>query len=192
MGKKGVTYSDLNHSKGRHSCESRNPGKHWIPPCQARGGLRQARNDKLHKTYVVMYISLVFFLLIILFATVGTSNAQPKISNFEMSPKEIGYNTEVTISFDYENVEGGLKEAKVFLTQKIQLPGEEKVVTRTSNWQSYLTDLSNYPSASGRFEKKFINADLWRGPQIKLTYEIKVIDKNGKESNICTTTITPK
>jgi len=26
---------------------SRNPGKHWIPG--------QARNDKLHKTYVVMY-----------------------------------------------------------------------------------------------------------------------------------------
>ncbi len=46
MGIKNI-YSDLNHSKGRHSCESRNPGKHWIPG--------QARNDKLHKTSVVMY-----------------------------------------------------------------------------------------------------------------------------------------
>ncbi len=33
---------DINHSKGRHSCESRNPGKHRIPG--------QARNDKLHAT----------------------------------------------------------------------------------------------------------------------------------------------
>ena len=32
--------------KGRHSRESGNPGKHWIPG--------QARNDKLSKTYVVM------------------------------------------------------------------------------------------------------------------------------------------
>jgi len=31
----------------RHSCESRNPGKHWIPG--------QARNDKKEKTYVVLY-----------------------------------------------------------------------------------------------------------------------------------------
>jgi len=31
-------HSDINHSKGRHSCESRNPEKHWIPG--------QARNDK--------------------------------------------------------------------------------------------------------------------------------------------------
>jgi hypothetical protein len=30
-----------------HSCESRNPGKHWISG--------QARNDKLHGTYAVMY-----------------------------------------------------------------------------------------------------------------------------------------
>ena len=36
--------NDINHGKGRHSCESRNPGKHWIPG--------QARNDKPHKTYL--------------------------------------------------------------------------------------------------------------------------------------------
>jgi hypothetical protein len=40
-------HSDINHSKGCHSCESRNPEKHWIPG--------QARNDRLQKTYVVMY-----------------------------------------------------------------------------------------------------------------------------------------
>ena len=39
--------NDINHGKGRHSCESRNPGKHWIPG--------QARNDKPVKIYVVMY-----------------------------------------------------------------------------------------------------------------------------------------
>jgi hypothetical protein len=42
-------YSDINHSKGSHSCESRNPEKHWIPG--------QARNDKLSETYDVMYRS---------------------------------------------------------------------------------------------------------------------------------------
>ena len=40
-------YSDINHSKGSHSCESRNPEKHWIPG--------RARNDKPYKTFVVMY-----------------------------------------------------------------------------------------------------------------------------------------
>ncbi len=138
------------------------------------------------------FISLVLFHLVILFTAAGISNAQPKISNFDISPKEIGYNTEVTISFDYENVEGGLKEAKVLLIQKIQLPGEEKVVTRTSNWQAHLTDLSAYPSAFGRFEKKFVNAERWRGPKIELTYEIKVVDRNNKESNTLSTKITPK
>jgi len=40
-------HSDINRSNGRHSRESGNPEKHWIPG--------QARNDKLDKTYVVMY-----------------------------------------------------------------------------------------------------------------------------------------
>jgi len=137
-------------------------------------------------------ILLVLFQLIILFTTVGISNAQPKISNFDLSPKEIGYRTEVTISFDYENVEGGLKEARAFLIQKFQFPGEEKIITRTSNWQVYLTDLSAYSSASGRVEKKFINPDIWRLEIIELTYELKIIDKNGKESDILATKIKPK
>jgi len=136
------------------------------------------------------------FYTVFLFASIivgpQIAYAQPKISNFDISPKEIGYKTEVTIAFDYENVEGGLKFGKVMLTQKIQLPGEEKVVARTSNWQVYLINLEAYPPESGRFEKKFINADLWRGPQIDLVYELKVIDRNGKESNICTTKIRPK
>jgi hypothetical protein len=42
-----VIYSVINHNKARHSCECRNPGKHWIPG--------QARNDKPVKIYVVMY-----------------------------------------------------------------------------------------------------------------------------------------
>jgi len=48
-------YSDINHREGHHSCECRNPGKYWIPPYQVRGRLSQARNDRPHKTYVVMY-----------------------------------------------------------------------------------------------------------------------------------------
>ena len=49
-------HSDINHIKGRHSCESRNPEKHWIPG--------QARNDKLYKTYVVMYKASIIALII--------------------------------------------------------------------------------------------------------------------------------
>jgi len=39
--------NDPDHNKGRHSCESRNPERHWIPG--------QAQNDKPLKTYIVMY-----------------------------------------------------------------------------------------------------------------------------------------
>ena len=42
-----IIHSDINHVKSRHSWESRNPGKNWIPG--------QARNDKPLRTYVVMY-----------------------------------------------------------------------------------------------------------------------------------------
>jgi hypothetical protein len=42
-----IIFNDINHSKGRHSSESRNPGKHWIPG--------QVRNDKIDRTYVAMY-----------------------------------------------------------------------------------------------------------------------------------------
>ena len=50
-----VIHGDINHSKSRHSRGSGNPGRNWIPPDQVRGRLSQARNDKLEKTYVVMY-----------------------------------------------------------------------------------------------------------------------------------------
>ena len=43
----GIIHTDINDRKGRHSWESGNPGKDWIPS--------QARNDKLERTYVVMY-----------------------------------------------------------------------------------------------------------------------------------------
>ncbi len=137
-------------------------------------------------------------ILSLLVAAVGlsctglTARAEPRISNCDISPKEIGYNTKVTISFDYKNIEGGLKNGKVMLIQQIQLPGEEKVVTRTSNWQSYLTDLSGFSTKSGKFEKRFVNAGRWRGPRIELTYELKVVDKDGTESNVCTTKIKPQ
>ena len=41
-------HSDFNPRKSRHSRESGNPGKNWIPG--------QARNDKHDKSYVVTYI----------------------------------------------------------------------------------------------------------------------------------------
>jgi len=53
------SHTDTGHAESRHSCESRNPGKHWIPPYQVRGRLSQARNDKLHRTYVVTYENLL-------------------------------------------------------------------------------------------------------------------------------------
>jgi apolipoprotein N-acyltransferase len=55
----GLIHSDINPNKSRHSRESGNPGKNWIPG--------QARNDKRDKIYVVMYKSLLYvrdFLLV--------------------------------------------------------------------------------------------------------------------------------
>jgi len=116
---------------------------------------------------------------------------QPRISNCDISPNDIGSQTKVTISFDYENVEGGLKQAKVLLLQEFQLPGQD-MVTRTSNWQVYLEDMSAYDSESGGFVTTFANPDMWYGPQIELTYKFKIVDKNGNESNVCSTKIMPK
>ena len=136
-------------------------------------------------------LTVLLALTSIIFTGSTICSAQPKISNCDISPKKIAYKTEVIISFDYENVEGGLKEAQVTLTQRFKPPQQQEVV-RTSNWQSELADLSAYTAESGRFEKRFINPDMWRGPIIELTYEFKIIDKNGKESNTCPTTIMPK
>ena len=141
---------------------------------------------KWHLILTVLLISMT-----LPFISSAISYSQPKISNCDISPKKIAYKTEVIISFDYENVEGGLKDAQVTLTQRFKPPQQQEVV-RTSNWQSQLVDVSAYTSESGRFEKRFVNPDIWRGPIIELTYEFKVIDKNGKESNTCTTTIMPK
>ena len=44
-----VIHSDINGRNKRHSPESGTPEKHWIPG--------QARNDRLHKIYIVMYNS---------------------------------------------------------------------------------------------------------------------------------------
>jgi hypothetical protein len=136
-------------------------------------------------------ISFLFVVFVFLNVS-GPVYADPKISNCDISPKEIAQKAEVTVSFDYENVEGGLKEGKVLFIQKFQAPEEERVVTRTSNWQVYLQDLSAYASQSGRFERKFINQERWHGPMIDLTYEFKIIDKDSRESNPCTVKIRPK
>ena len=42
-----IIHNEINPDEGRHSCESRNPEKHWIPG--------QAPNDKKEKTYTVVY-----------------------------------------------------------------------------------------------------------------------------------------
>jgi len=117
---------------------------------------------------------------------------KPRVSNCAIAPNEIGVGTEVSISFEYENVSGGLRNGKVLLIQKVQLPGDEKVVRRTSNWQAFLTDVSEYSGEKGRFEKRFVNPERWRGPRIELVYEIKVIDQQGRESKPCATKLTPK
>ena len=61
----GIIHSDINHSRRRHSCESRNPEKHWIPG--------RARNDKPYKTYVVMYSFTMIEMLRIYFIFIVTT-----------------------------------------------------------------------------------------------------------------------
>jgi cupin superfamily acireductone dioxygenase involved in methionine salvage len=48
-------HTNINHNKRCHSCESRNLEKTLDILDQVRGRLSQTRNDKLHKTYVVMH-----------------------------------------------------------------------------------------------------------------------------------------
>lgn len=140
--------------------------------------------------------SLVLFILIstmsITCATKMVAHGQPRIANCDISPDEIGYQTKVTISFDYENVRGGLKNAKIGLLQEFQIDEEQDLITRTSNWQAYLEDLSAYPLESGRFVTTYVNTESWSGPKIQLTYKFKIVDKYGNESNFCTTKIMPR
>ena len=51
---KDLLHSVIDYNNARHSRESGNPEKHWIPPYQVRGRLSQARNDKRHRTCVAM------------------------------------------------------------------------------------------------------------------------------------------
>ena len=78
-----IIHSDINRIKGRHSRESGNPEKHWIPG--------QARNDKLHNTYMVIYrnqsgaalvIALVMMIVLTLIglASIFSSTFEMKIS----------------------------------------------------------------------------------------------------------------
>ena len=55
MGKEISIHRDISSGRERHSCESRNPEKYWIPPYQVRGRPSQARNDNPHRTYIVTY-----------------------------------------------------------------------------------------------------------------------------------------
>jgi hypothetical protein len=97
-----IIHSDINRIKGRHSRESGNPddvpaeaGNHhsgiWIPPYQVRGRLSQARNDKLHNTYMVIYrnqsgaalvIALVMMIVLTLIglASIFTSTFEMRLS----------------------------------------------------------------------------------------------------------------
>ena len=52
-----LLHSNLSRGKGCHSRKSGNPEKHWIPPHHVRGRLSQARNDKQHRTHVVIHHS---------------------------------------------------------------------------------------------------------------------------------------
>ncbi len=57
----------LQQEPRRRPCESREPVfKHWIPPYQVRGKLSQARNDKLSKTFVVVYRIMLAFSIFLL------------------------------------------------------------------------------------------------------------------------------
>jgi len=47
MGKEISINRDINSGRECHSCESRNPGKYWIPG--------QARNDNPRRTSIVKY-----------------------------------------------------------------------------------------------------------------------------------------
>ena len=67
------THRDIGHNKAGHSCENGNPKKYWTLPYQVRGRLRQARNEKLHKIYVFIYMCLGFALTALSgFATTST------------------------------------------------------------------------------------------------------------------------
>jgi len=55
MGKEISINRDINSGRESHSCESRNPGKYWIPPYRVRGKLGQARNDNPRRTSIVKY-----------------------------------------------------------------------------------------------------------------------------------------
>jgi hypothetical protein len=52
-----IIHSDVNRNKGCHSCESRNPEKHWIPG--------QARNDRPRKAYAIICMGLILGLVLI-------------------------------------------------------------------------------------------------------------------------------
>jgi hypothetical protein len=78
-----IIHTDINRIKGRHSRESGNPEKHWIPG--------QARNDKLHNTYIAIYrnqsgaalvIALIMMIVLTLIglASIFTSTFEIKIS----------------------------------------------------------------------------------------------------------------
>jgi len=116
----------------------------------------------------------------------------PKIMNCSIKPDVIGINDEVTVSFNYEDVEGGLNNAKILLIQRIKFPNSDKTIERTSNWQRFLENTKDYKAENGSFERMFINLNKWEGPVFDLIYDIKIIDKNGKQSQPCSTTIRPK
>ena len=118
-----IFFIHINHSKGRHSCERRNPEKHWIPPYQVRGRFSRARNDKPYKTYVVMYISFI-------------------LSSFLLLP--IAHSAQISLAWD-PNSETDLAGYKIYygVTQggPYNSPGSPKIIV--GNITTYkLTDLT--------------------------------------------------
>jgi len=71
-------HSIINRITIRHSCESRNPEKYWIPPYQVRGKLSQAQNDKNGKTSSVLYRFWDF-------------NSEPRTPNSELLVRSKGF-----------------------------------------------------------------------------------------------------
>ena len=55
-----------------------------------------------------------------------------------------------------------------------------------------LDDRAGFVASAGRFERAFVNSEIWRGPSIDLVYQLKIIDASGRESNAVETTIRPR
>jgi hypothetical protein len=135
-----IIHTDINRIKGRHSrpcfrrgklvpakAGSGNPGvvpakagnqglAYWIPPYQVRGRLSQARNDKLHNTYMAIYknqsgaalvIALVMMIILTLIglASIFTSTFDIKISGNKRGSTDAFYSSDCGVQVIMANVD---------------------------------------------------------------------------------------